>query len=174
MFSKLDEKFRVFATMPSNVSEAGADIRQERVFGGTLKRSPALKKQMSRDCLQVTTQIWGEHVRLPLITVPRAEFEPFFIRLAKGLLTALYPNVDYFAMQFEVRQWSQFAGSHKRFAQLTSLLTADQRGDGVFRFWHKVFPEEQNAGVWLLQFYDAALFLVMHRPSTSQVPLIAI
>src|SRR2546427_13092357 len=45
-FSKIDEQFRVFVSTPVNVSETGKSVMRRNVFGGSLKRSPALKKQM--------------------------------------------------------------------------------------------------------------------------------
>jgi hypothetical protein len=57
----------------------------------------------------------------------------------------------------------QFGGEHPRFPIHTSTLTADQRGDGVFRFWRGVACEgDKIAGLWVYQFYDAGLFQVTH------------
>ena len=101
-------------------------------------------------------------VIVPLITMDRVVLDPFFTRLTKGLLATFYPDVDYFGQEFVVAQPSQFTAQHPRFKTVNSTLTADQRGDGVFRFWHRVAHQERNAGLWIYQFYDAAMFIVRH------------
>jgi hypothetical protein len=92
----------------------------------------------------------------------RAILDPFFTRLTKGLLATFYPDVDYFGLGSAVTQLNQFGAQHPTFKALTLILTADQRGDGVFRFWHGVAQEQRTAGMWIYQFYDAALFMVSH------------
>ena len=101
-------------------------------------------------------------VTVPLITMDHAVLNPFFTRLTKGLLVTFYPDVDYFGLKFVVTQISQFGAQHPTFKAVTSILTPDQRGDGVFRFWHGVAQEQRTAGMWVYQFYDAALFMVRH------------
>src|SRR5579872_3566373 len=55
-FSKLDEQFRAFITMPVNVSSVGKEIKQNKVFGRSFKDSPRLKKQMARDVFKGALQ----------------------------------------------------------------------------------------------------------------------
>jgi len=101
-----------------------------------------------------------------LVAMDRKAFDPFFIRLTKGLLATFYPEVDYFGLEFKVTQLDQFGSGRAKFIEVTSSLTAEQRGDGVFRFWHGLPPEQPTTGMWIYQFYDAALFSVRH----SNVP----
>src|SRR6266404_1118580 len=53
-FSNLDEQFRVFVSMPVNVSETGKNVRRKMVFGRSLKYSPRLRKQMARGLFKET------------------------------------------------------------------------------------------------------------------------
>lgn len=161
-FSKLDEQVRVFLSMPLNASETGKNVRREKVFGGSLKKSPALRNQMARSLVKRTFMTPHGPVILHQITMDHVVLDPFFTRLTKGLLATFYPDVDYFGQRFEVTQINQFTTQHPGFKAVTSTLTADQRGDGVFRFWHRVAHKERNAGMWVYQFYDAALFIVRH------------
>ncbi len=86
----------------------------------------------------------------------------FFIRLTKGLLATFYSDIDYFGLCFSVTQLNQFGATRPSFKSVTSLLKHDQRGDGVFRFWHGVAQEQRTTGMWIYLFYDAALFMVKH------------
>jgi len=165
-FSQLDEQFRVFVSTAANVSKVGKDIMREKVFGGSLKRSLALKRQMGRDVIKGTMMTPLGAVTAPLIAMDQQVLDRFFIRLTKGLLATYYPDIDYFALNFLVTQLNQFGAEHRTFNRVISLLQADQRGDGVFRFWHGVAHEQRTAGIWVHQFYDAALFMVTHSEGT--------
>jgi hypothetical protein len=158
----LDEQVRVFLSMPLNASETGKNVRREKVFGGSLKKSPALRNQMARGLIKTTLMTAHGPVIVPLLTMDCVVLDPFFRRLTKGLLATIYPDVDYFGQEFVVTQASQFTAQHPRFKAVNSTLTADQRGDGIFRFWYRVAHEERNAGLWIYQFYDAAMFIVWH------------
>lgn len=162
-FSKLDEQFRAFVTTPVNASEIGKQVMRKKVFGRSFKKSPALKKQMARNVFKGTMMTLQGPVCVPLIAMDRVVLDPFFTRLTKGLLATFYPDVDYFGHEFVVTQANQFISQHPRFKQVSSNLTADQRGDGVFRFWYRVEHEPRIAGMWFYQFYDAAFFIVRHQ-----------
>ena len=161
-FSKLDEQFRVFVSTPVNVSDTGTTVMREKVFGGSLKKSPALKAHMAKGVFKGSLTTPLGRVTVPLITMDRTALDPFFARLTKGLLATFYADVDYFKLKFVVTQLNQFGAQHPAFKAATSILTPDQRGDGVFRFWHGVTPHKRTAGKWIYQFYDAALFMVRH------------
>lgn len=162
-FSKLDEQFRVFVSTPVNVSDIGKDIMRKKVFGGSLKDSPKLKTQMGRNVFKGTLTTALGPIVVPLIAMEREVLDPFFTRLTKGLLATFYSDVDYFGLKFQITQLNQFGATHPTFNAVTSVLTADQRGDGVFKFWHGVAQERRTAGVWIYQFYNAALFMVSHN-----------
>ena len=99
---------------------------------------------------------------VPFITVDRELFNPFFIRVTKGLLATFYHELNYFGHTFAVSQQSQFSAAHPLFKTTISHMTVGERGDGVFRFWHRIEKKEGCAGLWIYQFYDAALFIVRH------------
>jgi hypothetical protein len=166
-FSKLDEQFRVFVSMPVNVSSVGNEIKRKKVFGGSLKDSPRLKKQMARNLFKGTLTTELGPITAHLIAMDRDVIDRFLTRLTKGLLATFYSDINYFDLQFGVTQLNQFGANHPTFKAVTSILTADQRGDGVFRFWHGVTNEDRTTGVWIYQFYDAALFMVRHSKDLS-------
>lgn len=122
---------------------------------------------MARDVFKGTLTTALGPITVPLIAMDRDVIDRFFMRLTKGLLATFYSDVDYFDLQFAVTQLNQFGKEHPTFKAVTSILTADQRGDGVFRFWHGVAQEQRTVGVWIYQFYDAALFMVTHGKTAS-------
>jgi hypothetical protein len=156
--------------MPVNASSVGMEIKRKKVFGGSLKDSPRLKKQMARDLFKGTLSTAFGPITLPLIAMDRDVIDRFLIRLTKGLLATFYSDINYFDLQFGVTQLNQFGANHPTFKAVASILTADQRGDGVFRFWHGVAIEDRTTGVWIYQFYDAALFMVRHSKDLSFEP----
>jgi hypothetical protein len=161
-FSNLDEQFRAFIATAANVSERGKGIMRNKVFGSSFKRSPALKKQMAKGVSLGTLMTRQGPTTVPLITVDREVLNPFFIRVTKGLLATFYHETNYFGHMFVVSQPSQFSAEHPLFKTATSQMEAGERGDGVFRFWHRVEQKKGCAGLWIYQFYDAALFIVRH------------
>jgi hypothetical protein len=166
-FSKLDEQFRVFVSMPLNVSLVGKEIMRKKVFGRSFKDSPRLKRQMARDAFKGTVTTALGPITVPLIAMDKDVIDRFLTRLTKGLLASFYSDVNYFNLQFAVTQLNQFGANHATFKAITSILTADERGDGVFRFWHGVAKEDRTTGIWIYQFYDAALFMVRHSRNLS-------
>lgn len=160
-FSKLDERFRAFVSMAVNVSETGKTVLRKKVFAGTLKKSPRLKKQMAKD-LFIATSEFGEN--LPIISIDRDVLDGFFSRLTKGMLATFYPEIDYFDLKFSVTQLTQFAADHPKFEAVVSTLKPDERGGGAFRFWHGVAQELRTVSIWVYQFYGAASFMVTTGP----------
>jgi hypothetical protein len=158
--------------MPVNVSAVGKDIMRKKVFGGSLRKSPKLKKQMGRDVFLGSLLTALGPMIVPLVAMDRNVLDRFFIRLTKGLLATFYPHINYNGLNFAVTQLNQFGSGHPTFNAVTSMLTADQRGGSVFRFWHGVASELETTGLWVYQFYDAALFMVKHsaHPWPEQLP----
>jgi hypothetical protein len=161
-FSKLDERFRAFVSMPLNVSPVGKAIMREKAFGRSFKDSPKLKKQMAQDAFTGTLTTELGPITVPLLAMDKDVVDHFLTRLTKGLLANYYSDVNYFNFQFTIMLLNQFGANHPTFKAITSKLIADQRGDGVFRFWHGLALEDRTTGIWIYQFYDAAIFMVRH------------
>jgi hypothetical protein len=86
---------------------------------------------------------------------------PYLIRIVKGLLTYLYPELDYSTHAFKVDHLMPRADD---IAMLFSHFAYDERGEGVFRFFRGVVSDPPR-GMWVLVFYDSASFLVVHQLS---------
>jgi len=67
---------------------------------------------------------------------------------------------DNSAHAFKVDQLTPSADDR---AMLFSRFAYDERGEGVFRFFHQVVSNPPM-GFWVLVFYDWACFLVVHQP----------
>jgi hypothetical protein len=81
-------------------------------------------------------------------------------RYAKGLLWTFYPEVDRDRLDYRSMQ---LHSGDEVIPVLLAGAVSDSRGQGVFRFAHRVNPET-GQGHWLFGFYEASLFVVIHRP----------
>jgi len=125
---------------------------------------------MARDAFKGILKTQLGSITVPLIAMDRDVVDRYLTRLTKGLLATFHWDINYFDLQFDVTQLNQFGKSHPTFKAVTSNLTADQRGDGIFRFWHGLAMEDKRTGVWIYQFYDAALFMVRHCKDLLSLP----
>ncbi|HTI70377.1 MAG TPA: hypothetical protein VMF06_10450 [Candidatus Limnocylindria bacterium] len=159
---KLDEQFRVYMSTASNASREGVKIMKEKVFGSTFKRSPSLRTQIARQVSAQRIRTREGQIVLPIIEMDPLIFGPFLIRITKGLLANLYPDFDYFNLRFKAEQLSQFSHHDEEFEDIASQFKFSQRGNGVFRFWHRIPSFKYSHGLWILQFYESAMFIVSH------------
>jgi hypothetical protein len=146
-----------------NASSVGKMIMRDKVFNGSFKKSIKLKQQMAQNLFvgNLPTAL-GQFI-VPIFAIDREIIDRFFVRLTKGLLATFYPSIDYFVLQFKVNQLNQYLAKHSKFKDVASQYIADERGDGIFRFWRCVSTNENRVGgIWIYQFYDAALFILTH------------
>jgi len=84
------------------------------------------------------------------------------IRITKGLLFHFYPDVPRQDLRYEVEP---FTPTQETVDELYQTMLVDERGDGAFRFWHVLVPEDPRQGLWVYVFYDSAAFFVSHEPN---------
>ena len=147
---------RAWLSAAENRSASGERIWRERVVGRTFQRSPALRASFAQSAVQVLVERKGIQSPAVAITIPDERADRYIVRIVKGLLTHLYPEFDYSAHAFEVEQVTPSADNIK---MLFKLFANDERGEGVFRFFHQVVSDPPT-GFWVLVFYDWACFLV--------------
>jgi hypothetical protein len=152
---------RVWLSAAENRSASGERIWREAVVGRSFKRSPALRTSFAQSAVQVLAEKKGVLLPAVAITIPEERADNYLVRIVKGLLTDLYPEFDYSAHAFKVDQLTPSADDiamlfRRRFAY-------DERGKGVFRFFHQLVSNPPM-GSWVLVFYDWACFLVVHQP----------
>jgi hypothetical protein len=164
-----DEAMRVWLSAAENRSASGERIWQEGVVGRSFKRSPALRASFAKSAVQVLTEKNGVLRPAVAITIPEERADRYFIRIVKGLLTQLYPELDYSAHAFKVNYLEPLRADdvamlrHHGFAY-------DGRGNGVLRFFHGVLVDPPM-GSWVLIFYGWACFSVVHQPREG-LPLV--
>ena len=159
-YSLDDEAMRVWLSAAENRSANGERIWRERVVNGTFQHSPSLRTSFAQSAVQVLAE--KKRILRPAvaITIPDERADRYLVRIVKGLLTDLYPEFDYSAHAFKVDQLTPSADDR---AMLFSRFAYDERGEGVFRFFHQVVSNPPM-GFWVLVFYDWACFLVVHQP----------
>jgi hypothetical protein len=87
--------------------------------------------------------------------------ERFVLRVTKGLLSAYYPDYDYFQDTFELRFVEPTRDNLKKLDSVKDDLRYDFRGDGVVQYRFGL-TNTRRSGVWIIVFYGAMLFLIHH------------
>jgi len=100
-------------------------------------------------------------------SMDRKRTERFVIRVAKGLLRHYFPDYDSSQDRWLALHMGLKLEDLARIEPLRDKLPCfDSRGDGVvsYRFG---FTAERLTGIWLILFYDTAIFLVTHTKSDT-------
>ena len=172
--SAADEQFRALTALQLGANDAGRKIAMDKVFGSTMKkaRQPNFFKALAQTMKPVTvttprgaqTVIRFSTDATPVVTLVRD--------MVRGLLYSLHPDFDYRFHRFHVEA-IPFAKMRPVVDELGDDLCGlimkhckeDGRGNyGEFRFWRQLQPATQR-GAWLLLFYNAVAFIVIHEPS---------
>lgn len=158
-----DEAMRVLLAMGIGHTDAAEWIIQNKVFPGTLTRSPALRADIRKSMENVLiTDEDGQPMEVVKYSMDRARAERFIIRVTKGLLRHYYPHYDDSQDRWTaIHMGLELAELAKIETLKDQLPHFDQRGDGVvcYKFG---FTAEGLTGMWLVLFYGSALFLVTH------------
>jgi len=149
---------RVWLSAAENRSASGERIWREAVVGRSFKRSPALRASFAQSAVQVLVEKKGIQSPAVAITIPKERADHYLVRIVKGLLTDLYPEIDYSHCAFTVEQLTPSA---ENIEMLFKRFRYDERGEGVFRFFHQVVSDPPMVFL-VVVFYDWACFLVRH------------
>lgn len=151
-FSKDDELFRIWASSGQSCSLAGKWIWRNKVAPSLETRNKKLKEHLKKNLGTAKLDALLGGIEVPTFGIPVDRANPFIIRLTKGLLRHFHPDYDYGDIPFLVNHLAPKPKHLAIFAQMTSLLSYDERGDGVFRFWHGFAKDAPNRGVWVYLF----------------------
>jgi len=110
-------------------------------------------------------------VPVAAFSTPAKEFFDCVADVTRGLLTNFYPDFDYHGHHFMVLDFHSATlakgDTEQQLRIIRDIATKtpeDHRGNfNEFRFWRQVEPDEQR-GAWLLVFYEAVGFTVIHTP----------
>lgn len=116
----------------------------------------------------VTVRTKQGNEEVTLFTIKSDAIFPGIIRVTKGLLAHLHPDYDYHRDEFDVIDIHSATllkadrGIQLAIAQeFVRKIAPQARGNHKeFRFWHQI---DSNRGAWLLMFYDAVAFVVLHK-----------
>jgi hypothetical protein len=159
--SDFDEQLRLLLACALERNTAGATILKEKVIGSTLAR----KRQIPfiASVLRSMRPVDG-HTDVIKFSLPSQGVLEGIVRVTKGLLRKLHPEFDYEQSVFDVTYISpaEAADAGPLMKAISQRSPYDVRGDRVFEFWRSVDPEK-GRGTWMLAFYEAVVFIVMHE-----------
>jgi hypothetical protein len=160
--AKMDENMRVWLAAAGGKSRAGHWIWKNKVMGSTFRRSPKLLAYIREKHFRppVVDRQTGE-LAAGMLTFPQADAVPFIRRLTKGILYAFHPEYDYFTDNFAVAYRAP-TDSVDDVVPLVSRLPQTARGNGVFRVWHGLTVDTQDAGACVYLFYEAVCFVCFY------------
>lgn len=170
--SGIDERLRMVAAMALDRNSGGDRIFQEKVLGSTMRkrRQPQFVLELARTLRQETLISANGPKAVSVFSIPGGEEIRNCVRdMAKGLLAHFYPQFDYHGHHFACldihaatlakRQASE---QLRMVQQIMTSTQGDSRGNnGEFHFWRQV-DLETRMGAWLLVFYRALGFVVLH------------
>jgi hypothetical protein len=154
---KGDETMRAWLAAGGK-SAAGKWIWKNKVMGSTFQRSPKLLSHIREKHFRMLVNQNTGQAAAGLITFPQADAVPFIRRLTKGCLYAFHPEYDYFSDYFAI-EYRQLPDSMDDILALASTLPQIARGNGVFRVWHGLTIDTNDAGACVFLFYEAICFV---------------
>ena len=177
--SGVDERLRMVAALELGRNEGGERILLEKVFGSTMKklRQPRFVAQVARTMRDETLMTPEGPLAVAAFSTPANEFFDCVGDITRGLLAHFYPEVDYHRHHFMVLDFHSATlakgdaeNQLKVIREIATKTPEDHRGAlNEFRFWRQVEPQHGH-GAWLLVFYEAVAFAVIH----TAIPLEAL
>jgi hypothetical protein len=169
--SGVDERLRMLAALEIGRNEGGEKILHEKVFGSTLKklRQPKFVRQVVTPMRDATFLTPNGHIPVQAFSVPGAEILDCVADITRGLLANFYPEFDYHGHHFMALDFHSATlakGDANQQLKLISDMATKTKGDhrgnfNEFCFWRQVDPANEQGG-WLLVFYEAVAFSVIH------------
>jgi hypothetical protein len=103
---------------------------------------------------------------------PRAEvINRVLVRITKGFLCLTHPEIDRSKLDFHITQIHQFKLQSIFLSGVAHTFSHYVMGDGVYRHWRALGSEDIRRGLWIHMFYEAAAWMVDHRPGDGRITL---
>ena len=158
-----DEYLRLAVSGYYNTNPIGKQIWKDKVIASTLRRRRLRKSvdDMSASFKRIGL-ITPQGVKDAYeVTIKRAPIDRVLTRMTKGFLAQLHPEINRSELNFRITQLDQFKLNDPVFEEIRKELLYFQRGDGVYRCWHRV-EDYSLKGAWVHMFFDSATYLVEH------------
>ena len=167
-YEKDDEYFRFAITAPVDLggNPVASRLWKERIVGGTLKRSPALRSTIlqSLSRIDVRTPAGLYLGTTPTIRLNRNRLD----RIARRIVTALHWH-HHGTVPADGINLRVMMGPNPRHPGIAEKVARDllggrpwiSIGDGTFRYAHDRVPNDPDWGAWLLLLHSSTFFLVM-------------
>jgi hypothetical protein len=161
-YSKDDEAIRAWFSMWLNASKAAEWIIQNKVLPGIISRSPPFRESFlsKMEDFRFLTVEDGE-IDAVRYAMDAARIERFLIRVVRGLLTHYCPDYNASKDFFKVHLVKTTLQNLETLDQIKGQLHYDSRGEEVLQYRFGLTQSKQS-GIWIMLFYGAALFLVLH------------
>jgi hypothetical protein len=169
---KDDEYFRLAVSGYYNSNLVGKRIWEEKSVASTVKKR-RLRKSVDAmaGSLKKIALITPDGVEDAFeVTIEKAPVNRVLIRITKGLLSLLYPEVNRDELSFHITQIDQFKLNDPGFRQIQNVLPYLQKGNGVYGCWHYVETTYSLKGVWIHMFFDSATYLVEQSSERLLIP----
>lgn len=167
-----DEYFRLAVSSLINRNVAGSKSWQ-RTVESTLK-----KRRIGKLIDELRESVKPVQISTPLGSVDvveigvRAEvISRALVRITKGFLYLTHPEIDRSNLDFHITQIHQFKLDSIVISGVEDAFTHYSIGDGVYRHWRGLGADDMRRGLWVHMFYDAATWMVDHRPGDGRITL---
>jgi hypothetical protein len=154
-------------------NEGGAKILEQKVFGSTFKkrRQPKFVAQVVGSMRNGMVMTADGPKPVTIFSTPGKELLDCAADITRGLLTNFYPEFNYHRHHFtvlDIHSATLAKGDSERqlkvIRELATKTPEDHRGNfNEFRFWRHIEPNRRY-GAWLIVFYEALAFSVIHTP----------
>jgi hypothetical protein len=163
---KADEVFRTLMAMAYKRNPAGDKIWQ-KVVDRTL---PSRRIKAELDAIALTARQISDPEGKPCVEmkVRQRPIKLQLIRMTRGLLAAVYPDINSSNLEWEITAILQFKTMDALMSGVTAMLPYNTRGSGnEFQFWHAIANDVPSSGFWVYLFYNSVCYTVMHQPRTT-------
>jgi hypothetical protein len=170
--SKDDEYFRLSVSSLINRNAIGTKSWR-RVVESTLsaQRISEWIRELRENVEPVLLRLPGSLTYGSRISVRADVVSRVLVRITKGFLYLTHPEIDRSALDFHITHIDQFKLDSIVISGVADKFTTYGMGEGVYRHWRALSSEDDRLGMWVHMFYDAAMWLVEHRPGCDQITI---
>jgi hypothetical protein len=167
-----DEYFRLAVSSLANRNAAGSKSWQRTVESTLKKRRIGKLIDEMRESVK-PTRISTAFGLLDVVQIgARADIiTRVLVRITKGFLYLTHPEIDRSRLDFHITQIHQFKLESIVASGVAQAFTHYAMTEGVYRHWRALRVDDIREGLWVHMFYEAAAWMVDHRPGDGRITL---